>query len=330
MPVVTVFETLNAIYFAKFKGEKTTSSSVVYEAPEQFIYPHSYSNFLISETISKKDYYNEVFLLAQKELSLKKNDKYIFANLFSQPEIPVKDVTNVSLISSIENNVFYLSNLFYSLGDNISCITPLINLTANLDFISNTWLYPDTQTNDLHTQVAFDQILRDLIKLVPPNLNVEKNTDILFTGDRIAKFNTFPELTTLLILDFLSNPGVYQIKIDSQNTYIHKKMYEGCQYETISLGTVVNTPGDTECLFKTELDTQQLIQLKKDTIFALPLEANMSAALLIKNQNGQFEQEVFGGQVGVVFDTRVRDNNQTDFSEVYLDLLGDAFNKLEL
>ncbi len=330
MSVVTVFETLNAIYFAKFSNELTTSSSVTDEKPEEFVCSHSYANFLISETIPQKDYYADVFSKAQNELNLKKTDKYVFASLFSSPEIPVKDIEYVSLLQNINENVFYLSNLFYSYGKDISCITPLVTLTANLDFVSNTWLYPDIQTSDLHTQVAYDQILRDLIKISPPNFSPEKTTEILFTGDRITKFNTFPELTTLLILDFMTQPGVYTLKIDTQNRYPHKIMYNRCYVDFFTLGTIINSPGYTECLYKTDVGTQQLIQLKEDTIFVLPLEMGMVATVLVKNQAGQFEQKVTGGQIGLVFDTRIKSTQQSEFSEVYLDLISDAFNKLEL
>ncbi len=157
---------------------------------------------------------------------------------------------------------------------------------------------------------------------------------ILFFGDIINKKYIDREFENIAFLYFISlvvNPGIYNLKVEDSNLMLHlihlkkfnhdlSKYYD--DYEPDSLGTLINSPGETSCLISTELGTSQLMDIKPGRIFFIPLDKNASARLVIKSQElGSIEKTVQGGKLGVVIDTRAKHDIATyDYSMLQMDI----------
>jgi hypothetical protein len=157
---------------------------------------------------------------------------------------------------------------------------------------------------------------------------------IIFFGDIINKDLINQEFENIAYLYFLSmvvNPGIFSLKVDGENLvphYLHLKKFNFelssfyDEFEPETLGTLVNSPGETSCLVSTELGTSQLMDIKAGRIFFIPLDKNASARMVIKSQElGSIEKTVQGGKLGIIIDTRPKhDIEAYDHSSLQMDI----------
>ena len=70
------------------------------------------------------------------------------------------------------------------------------------------------------------------------------------------------------------------------------------------IGTLINAPGETECLLNSDVGTGQFFEVKKDSFYAVPMLAETGSSLSIKNHTlGNFKKAVIGGRAGLMVNT---------------------------
>ena len=85
-----------------------------------------------------------------------------------------------------------------------------------------------------------------------------------------------------------------------------------------TLGTLINSPGMTECLIERESGPSQFVDVKPNELFFIPMEESTTVKLQVKNASlGTQERFVSGGKLGLIIDTRPKNNNVT-FTEKYI------------
>lgn len=289
-----------------------------------FKFPYTYSKNLFSSSFTKEQFYKDIFNLAAKELGESLDNCEIYTTgVLDHPKVPFKVEKSACILTSLPENYVYVNNYMIAMKNVFRSFTPLSfyeeedNLFANMNIFKNI-VYSDTF--DINVK---DKLLRAI--LASTQLNFSGN-GVVLTGDRFINFNINTPLSYLLVFDIIRQPGIFYVKLDKRNFLPHM-MLLSYEEEFFSLGTLVNSPGETECLYETEVGTSQLITLEPDKLFILPLEAKNEARILVKSSSGQIDQKVIGGELGVVIDTRSKTEG-FEFKEVGVDAIIQALNRI--
>lgn len=165
-----------------------------------------------------------------------------------------------------------------------------------------------------------DQLKADnLVRFYPPEIIFSENfKPIVFTGDRFSPVHKDTSVSYLLLLDLLKTPGVYEVEIDTKNALANLAMLNmySPEYNQIihdykfdSIGTLINSPGATECLIENSDGTSQVIDVGANDIFIIPMEEAPPVRVFIKNNVlGSIEKKVRGGKLGLIIDTRSKND----------------------
>lgn len=294
-----------------------------------YLFPYGYSKDLYAHFYAENDFYSDITDLIMSKLDVEKEGLKIIATGF--PSIPTigheytSSLTVDQLLSKVEDyEVVCITNgTVFTQKDYLSYFdTEKVKLgSMETNYLLNLAIY----TNAFPTRPSdYNLLLSSIWGMLNSN---RKNTKelilnskpILFFGDILnEKFidQEFESIAYLYFVSMVVNPGVYNLKIEDSNLILHllhlkmhnydlSQQYE--QFEPESLGTLVNSPGETSCLVSTDLGTSQLMDIKPGRIFFIPLDKNASARLVIKSQElGSVEKTVQGGKLGVIVDTRAK------------------------
>jgi len=316
---------------------------------------YGYSKELYSHFYSEEDFYRDVVDHIISKLDVNKEGLEITATGF--PRVPTIGLNYASSLT--------LDNLFngiddfdfmYLLNDGIftqnGYISPKQGSSASFgkgeaNYLLNLSIYKSafpTRPSDYNLVMSKiwgilnSNRTEDTLKLVLDS------KPVVFFGDVFYKSLMNKEFRSIAYLYFISmvvNPGIFTLKIDSSNLlphFIHMKKYSvdyGKHYEKFEprvLGTLINSPGDTSCLISTELGTSQLLEIKENKIFFIPLDDTASARLVVKSAElGSLEKTVKGGRLGVVIDTRPKHDLKTyDYSSLQMDVNNNLKNIKEV
>ncbi len=289
-----------------------------------FKFPYTYSESIFGTIFTKEQFYKDVFELAAKELGVKLKECEIHAiGVLDIPKIPFEIKKSLCLLTSLPENYVYMTRNMVAVNHSYNSYTPLTLYDSDDNLLANMGIYPNLFSSDTHDVNVKDTLLRSI--MVGSEYKF-MGTGVLFTGDRFIDFDTNPPLSYLLVFDTVKQPGIFNLRIDKKNFFPHMLMI-GLDEEFAPLGTLVNSPGKTECLYKTDVGTSQMIELEPNKLFIVPLERGNEAHILIKNSEGQMEQRVFGGELGVIFDTRDK-NAVREYKEIEIDAIIQALNKI--
>lgn len=280
-------------------------------------FPYTYSRELFSSVCDEGEFYKQVLDGIAKENKAKLSDYDILLTGFIEfpmPDLNIKLTADArSLLSQhLEDYPVLVDEGTVLTRDNYLSEVP-VNFLLNNEFYANLSIYPQLITRDYADQVSLDGLIIEKVRGAGINLTSEK--PILFTGDRFAKHDYEAVFKYSLALDLFNSPGCYYVKIDRSNAYLLtaliKEYNPGLSVDyseaVESVGTFVVTPGETEVLVSTALETGQFFDLKSDTVFVLPLDVSVPTKINIKSRSiGNLEGEVTGGKLGVLFDTRVQ------------------------
>ena len=293
MPKLTVYEGFSRLSYS-FNDDK---NPIVYDS-----FPYSFSRSL-STSYSKEEYLDEVI-----------------AKILSPYKLSKQDV-------EVEN----FGGLDYILKQMEKAPTDYFPILADHWFISSKTLFsysvPNAAMEDLYLRNYnyYPQIKpitqSDLIKVddyyvtTSKNFNLDKVTKVLLTGDRFL--NIFDEGNSLpYIMYFVSNlihqPGLYEIYIDDKNLFLIDENFSLGSATKFCILFIQNT--DLECLLTTSMNTKQLIDIAKESLFVLPSQEDIDISLLVKARLGNTELKMGGVKQGVIFDTR--DKSNTDYKNI--------------
>jgi hypothetical protein len=289
-----------------------------------FKLPYTYAPNLFSTSFSKEKFYKDVFEIASRKLGVDMVECQVSAiGVLDAPKVPYDTNQSKCLLSILPDDHVFVAYEVLATRSDCSSYEPVGIYDDTDNMLANIELYPHLTYSDTHDVSIKDTFLRNILT---QTLLKFKGSEIVLTGDRFSKFNVNKPLSYLLVLDIVRSAGMYTVKVDKENIFPHT-LSIGVNADYDNLGTLVNSPGPSEILFETEVGTSQFVELEEDKLFILPLGLNDKARLLVKNQKGQLENTVFGGELGVIVDTRRKEKNY-EFREVEVDAIIQALNRI--
>jgi len=188
-----------------------------------------------------------------------------------------------------------------------------------VDLHANISIYPQINLPDIHARINADKVVSESSR----DLDVKwsDKTPILFMGPRFLDLpHERKELDYLLMVDLIDRVGIYDIQVDRYNSLllssilgsggITANMDVSEEYGIEEVGTLVVTKGNTECLIESDIGTGQVVEVKKNEIFSMPLQTGATARVMIKGHLfGTKEKVVKGGSLGLVIDARDREGS---------------------
>ena len=236
----------------------------------------------------------------------------------------LSDFLNPKLTLSLDTLFSKMTKYHGIFVGNFTVVSPLGYLSSSdvsdvegddLNSLYNLILYHQIIQTD-----SFDQLTVDhSVRYFPAHLTSFDGTKpVVFTGDRFNFPFKYDVTSYLLMLDLLKSPGVFKLQLDNANTLsgltlidIYNRDNADCtnNYNFENIGTLINSPGSTECLVETEDGTSQMIEVPGNDIFILPMDSAASSRILLKNTNlGTLENRIQGGRVGMIIDTRAKND----------------------
>lgn len=319
MPILSFYEGYTELSFGVFEDKIDADVANIYR------FPYTYSNNLFENSFPREQFYKDVFSVACKELNTNiKNCTLYNSGFLSVPELPFESKNSVSVFSNLASSVIYVSSQMIALNKEFYSYMPLDANVGDLNARMNLDMYHNIISADSHDVVLKDALLREIISRSTFNLS---QGEFIFTGDRFREFSLNPSLAYLLIFDLLKDPGVFFLRLDKDNLYAHSVSIGDSTLTYPYIGTLINIPGDVECLYETDVGTSQLFDLKEDNIFMLPLNPGSDARIMVKSSSQSFEQTVLGGSLGVIIDTRDK-SERIEFKEVYLNMVKQSMNRI--
>lgn len=319
MPILSFYEGYSELSFVVFGSDIDPNDYNVYR------FPYTYSNNLFANSFTRDDFYKDVFQLACKSLKIKQKDYQLYSlGFLSCPELPFETVKEACVFSEIPSGYMYISTQMIAMKNaTYSFNLPTLD-TADYNFRANLDLYHNIIYYDSRDIALKDAYIREISHYA--NVTVPYD-EIIITGDRLREFKNNPALGYLLILDVIRNHGTYNVKVDKENIFPHSVLTGIDKIDYPTLGTLVNIPGEVECLIETDVGTPQMFDLPADSIFVVPLDIGSDARVLVKSHETVIDKRVNGGELGIVIDTRDK-MDKTEFKEVYLNYIAQSINRL--
>ena len=299
-------------------------------------FPYTYSFEAFSNQCHKAAFYKAALEAVLRERKEKLSSFEVLAVGFLEaPVLPTKTIltTNLLNVLQISDNIYpiIVNNFSILTRDSVLSYEPsskkIIGVdTSEKDEFANTSIYPQIIPTDMSITSALDRNIPD--KLSSVDLGYESGATLAFGGSRFSRPVVNEYLDYILMVDLVKKPGTYNLYADRKNSAVLfslLRMYQkglGLDIKASAepVGTLINSPGDTECLLVSEVGTTQFFGVKKDTLFIMPLDSNVKAKVKVKSKSlGSFETFVQGGKVGLIIDTRENKSPISDNVEVFND-----------
>jgi len=330
MPVLAAYVGLQSISGLVFKGPKDY---------QVYSYPYVYSPEAFSANFSSSDFYSAVFETFCKQSGVKFSECEVVITGFLEPHILDFEVNYTSIDKALEAMKEYNAVLV----NNYAIVTPLgfksflplekgsvCGKTFELEernFYANMALYPQIFPTDMASQIDLDSNISKLIC----NTSIEyiKDKPIMFMGSRFSGRKYHEELSYLLMVSLVRDPGVYELKFDPTNEHVLSTLLKArnvtkasMEYHPTAVGTLISTTGPLECMVTTDIGTSQVIELQVNKLFIVPLSEGEKAKIVLKTLGmDTIEKEIFGGTLGIIFDTRERKEDLIGETRVFNDSL---------
>lgn len=277
------------------------NNSDVIDESNFFKFPYVYAQSLQGSSYSEEKFFKDLINLATKSLGIKLDDCKLRVVTNSEITPLALDVSEYFVFyNKIPANHYYVTPLRLSYAQTTTSV-------ANMEPIED-------KNMNANREIFNFQDYQDVIKNNQTDQNINymfyqaqamfKQGVVNFFGDRMSYINIAPHLTSLLIINSISQVGKYVLRIDEHNIFPHFLHSQEMGYSFTNLGTLLNSPGYTEVLVKTSLGTSQLLEILPQKLFILPLKSGDKADILVKSNNATQESVVSGGDVGLIIDTR--------------------------
>ncbi len=327
MPVLTAYFDVSEISFLLEKDDKEL---------EFFHFPYAYSSEVFLNQSSQEEFNKAVIeaVLEERKLKLSSCD-LVLGGFITPPKVGVEDKLSLDLLS-----IFHTINYFYPvLVNNYSVMTKVAVLSfencpekssdpdqSYRDDIGNRSIYPQIIPADIPSLSDLDRKIVE--RSHTGNFSYSSDFPIVLCGSRFNKPRTVDYLDYILALDLIRKPGIYDLYLDRKNSLIllsllkiYKKEMENDPKQYFeALGTVINSPGDTECLVSSDVDTGQFFDVKRDNIYFVPVDLKGQENVSVKNSMlGSIKDSIQGGRAGLVIDTREGNGSVYDNVRVFND-----------
>lgn len=304
-------------------------------------FPYVYSSGILLNQCSQKEFYTYLIQKLLTDRGIKINTCDILTSGFlDPPDLNLKtkfSIGTAELIQGSEEFVpVFLNNMAFITKGILNSYSPCRDkiTEAEKDFgefdqSANYCIYPQVVPDDISSQTAVD---RGIHEKLPTGLEFETGRKVVFTGGRFSQNILNKELNYVLMLEIMRGLGVFDLYMDKSNAFLLSRivqMYDkniplNVDQHIESVGTLIKTGGDTECLLSTGVGDDQFIEIEENKIFVMPLSLTNPARLSIKSDVlGTIDVRTHGGEIGLIFDTRTKD------SSIYFDvkLLNDCIKQ---
>ncbi|MFZ2664156.1 MAG: hypothetical protein WAX66_02235 [Patescibacteria group bacterium] len=343
MPLLAAYFDTSVVSFLLRKETKSV---------EFFTFPYVYSEGTLSNQCNSKDFYKFLIekFLGERKIKIS-SCNIIVSGFLEAPDFIDNSKLKVGIMNLVQNSTDYFPivvNNSSLIANNFINSFSLCNedtesSTGNrdfgeLDYYSNLCIYPQIVSDDLSTQSNFD---KNISKKLPNNFKIENKKKIVFTGGRFAQNVCSKELNYVLLLDLIRGSGIYNLYMDNKNAFpliqllkMYDKdddIYEEDYLENI--GLLIKTKGSVECLLSTKVGEDQFIEIDKDKVSVMPLKLDSPAKLSIKSSDlGSMDISTLGGEVGIIFDTRINDESLYSSVKILNDCIkqfGNSYRDIE-
>lgn len=326
MPICAVYAGLSCVSILAVKSP---------DDKIQLNFPYSYSDYFSGNFKNKKNFVDALIERFFQENNLTTSD-FRFASCWC-PEIPnLGEAVGLSISlsqlmqESSDTDLCIFVNRYGVLTQNNGSSCASIDTVSNTDLradltqdeiekinsAANSYIFPQIIPNNIFDTLEEDSSVRFV--------DIEQKDKVVVTGDRFLGRDT--STSHILSFDLIKKPGVYEFKIDTKNMWvllglIHKVDEKLGEVLSAGIdfmeGTLVNSPGGAECLVSGDEGSDRLLEIKDNSIFILPLKKGSKVKITVKgNALNTTQKSVWGGDFGLVIDTRPK-NNSIRFNELY-------------
>ena len=296
-------------------------------------YPYSYTPELFSHFYSEENFYSDIVDLLIKQLKVKKSELEIVATgSITVPTIRYEYSFTITFEDLILNDSQYDGKFFdnWSLFTRNSsmCLYPRegnhLN-NADRDYLSNLTIYKNAISDSTENHILTSTCMINLSKMADSEVLDKvtiQNNPILFSGKMFQMDNSdLRNISYLSLLTVVTNKGFNKIFVDEDRMFVHfslLKKYNQEKYGSflndhppVELGTLLNSPGNTSCLLESSVGTTQLVEIEENKLFFVPMEKDAKIRIVVKNEVlGVFEDIVSGGRLGLIIDTRQKNEKE--------------------
>lgn len=301
-------------------------SMFLYKSSEKHCFvnfPYVYSPNLFQNYLTPEQFYLDVFTRFSDDsgFNLSNSDLYITSfieNINKEKMGPF--VKEARLVSDVIDK---LGSCFPILVNNYSVVAPGIYLSKvearehgksiydqpeEADFYANLGIYPQLRSVDLTSQVNLDKNVLSNCGGLQIDAAIER--PLVFLGERFMG-GGIKELDYVFALSMVCSSGVYELKIDRNNSQIlldplrSLSMVSAVENTLENVGTLVSVNGAAECSIKTDDGSVKVLDVLKDSLLLVPLADGSEAEIYVKNSYQNIEKRVRGGTLGIIFDTRL-------------------------
>lgn len=179
------------------------------------------------------------------------------------------------------------------------------------DELSNLTIYPQLVPTDIATISLLDRKISQ--KVAGIDLGYSAGKSLVFCGGRFSYSPVQEYLDMILILDLVKKPGFYELILDRKNVVPLSALIKAYKPEidinplkyVEYVGTLVNSPGETECLLNSDVGTGQFFDVKKENVYIVPVNSDVKEQLEIKSRSlGSRKEKITGGKVGLIVNTK--------------------------
>jgi hypothetical protein len=287
---------------------------------EFFNFPYKYSQAAFSNQISEAGFNKDIIETFLKNKKIKTSDVEVITSGFI--EVPLVDIetklslTLVSIIKEIEGFYPFVVNEFSVLTkDAILSYEMCSEKSQDADGggsneLANLSIYPQIIPVDLLTSTELDRSISE--KVGSLELGYKPHDTLSFSGSRFSRTVIYEYLDWILAFDMVRKTGIYEISLDRKNVIPLFNLIKKYKPEIVldpkpyieAIGTLINSPGDTECLLTSDVETNQFFDVKKDGFYAVPMLPDATSSLSIKSHTlGNLKMVISGGRVGLIINT---------------------------
>lgn len=285
-----------------------------------FNFPFHYSEEAFSNQINEADFNKSVIEAILKSNKIKISEVEIIAAGLIEPVKVSLDLafstTATTLLQGIDGIYPVIVNDFSVLTKDailsyVSCTRQKKSLDGDeSDELANLSIYPQLISVDIPTTTVLDREVSEKVSLL--DLEYTQKQHIVFSGSRFSRPVVYEYLDWMLVIDLVRKPGLHCISLDRKNSVPLFSLIKKYKPQTTldnstyleSLGTLINSPGETECLLSSDVGTGQFFSVKKDSIYVVPMTQGSKGTLAIKNHViGNLKEVIDGGSAGLIVNT---------------------------
>lgn len=287
---------------------------------EFFNFPYIYSPEAFSNQTNEAGFNKEVIEAFIKSKKIKTSDlEIITAGFMEVPAIDLETKLSEKLISLIKqfkgDYPFIVNNFSVLTKDSILSYEPCLRKSQNMDEgegneLANVSIYPQLIPTDISMITGLDRNISEKINTL--ELGYSPCQSLTFSGSRFSRPVVYEYLDWILAFDLIRKPGIYEVLMDRNNVIPLFGLISKYKPEIAPdprpylefLGTLINSPSDTECLLTSDVGTSQFFDVKKDNFYVVPMLPGARHSLSIKSRSlGSVKQVIEGGRVGLMVNT---------------------------